>query len=258
MQNINRKTEPVFPARNYLTLLVGLIVLICATIGLALALAAPALSGQQKWILVLTLILFPVFSIAVVSWLILRHSGKLAVAGRDGTLRWETTSPERQKRKLNGEVRELARLLEIPPAQMSDLRSAYIVAEDLALRQIQSEADAPLMHKIDIGNAEFDAVFIKDDLVTCVDVTFVVGSDVPKEKIGAYLRKMTAAANYLEAIRPGSRIKLLLVIVTQLDDSPLEKLRANVRAKFTPELTPVATDVRFFDFQGLQKIYADD
>ena len=43
---------------------------------------------------------------------------------------------------------ELSRILEVGTEQMSDLQSAYIVAEDLALRQIQQEEDVPLMRHV--------------------------------------------------------------------------------------------------------------
>jgi hypothetical protein len=254
----SKPEKPPFPTRNYLTLIIVLIVLICATLGLALGLAAPHLDAFQKWFLILILIFFPFFSIAVVAWLILRHSNKLAVGRLDESLDWETTSAEKQKRKLNGEVRELAKDLDIPVEQLSDLRSAYIVAEDLALRKIQEEAASPLMRKINIGNTDFDAVFTENDLVTCIEITFVVTGDILQDKINLYLRKTAAAKNFLTKTRKGSRVRLLLVLVTQADQATLDELRTNVRNRFKPELTPVSVDIRFLDFQTLQKIYAED
>ena len=45
--------------------------------------------------------------------------------------------------------------------QLGDLQSAYIVAEDLALRQIQQEENIPLMRHVSVGGVPFDAVMIK-------------------------------------------------------------------------------------------------
>lgn len=249
---------PTFFTRNYLTLIVILVVLICAAIGLSFAYAAPSLDAYQKWFLVIGLFLFPLFSISLVAWLILRHSNKLVVGQNVNSIEWETSSAEKQKRKLNTEVRALAKHLSIPNEQLSDLRSAYIVAEDLALRKIQSEANTPLMHKISIGNSDFDAICIDKDLITCVEVAFVVTEDIVQDKISSYLRKTVAAKTLVAKSRKGSRFRLLLVFVTQLDEQALIKLRANIKSKFTAETTPIAVDIRFLDFLTLQKIYAED
>src|SRR5687767_8365248 len=54
-------------------------------------------------------------------------------------IHWDAAMPEIQRQNVNLEVRELARLLDVGSEQLPDLLSAYIVAEDLALRQIQQE-----------------------------------------------------------------------------------------------------------------------
>ncbi len=249
---------PSFFTRNYLTLFVVLVVLVCSAVAFAFASAAPNLDPFQKWFFILALLFLPIFSISVVAWLILRHSNKLVIGENDNSLKWETSSAEKQKRKLNSEVRELAKHLEIPSEQLSDLRSAYIVAEYLALRKIQGEANNPLMHKISIGNADFDAISIEEDLITCIEVSFVVTSDIRQDKISSYLRKTVAAKSVIAKKRKGSRFRLLLVFVTQLDEASLAALRANVKSKFTSETTPVAVDIRFLDFLTLQKVYAED
>lgn len=258
MSNTKPKTESQFFTRNYLTFVIILIVLICAAMGTALAFASPNLDVFQKWFLILALVFFAFFSTAVVAWLIMRHSKKLTVSENDDSLSWETTSAEKQKRKLNTEVRELAKELDIPTEQLSDLRSAFIVAEDLALRKIQSEATTPLMHKISVGNSDFDAIYIENDLITCIEVTFLVTPDISQEKINLFLRKATAAKSLLAKSRKGSRVRLLLVLVMQLDEEATNKLRSIVRSKFKPEMTQVDVDIRFLDFLTLQKIYAED
>jgi hypothetical protein len=258
MANTKAKKNSEFFTKNYLILVIGLIVVLTAIVGSALAFSAPSLDSFQKWFLIITLFLLPFFSISIVAWLILRHSNKLIVSKNDDIIKWETTPEEKQKRKLNTEVRELAKDLEIPSEQLSDLRSAYIVAEDLALRKIQGESTNPLMHKITIGNSDFDAVCIENDLITLIEITFVVSPDITQDKINSYLRKATAAKALLTKTREGSRIRLLLVLVTQIEESAMTELRSNVRNKFKPEKTTVAVDIRFLDFLTIQKIYAED
>jgi len=242
--------------RNQLTLIVAVIVLVVLAIALALAFAAPVLTNIQIWVFIVALVIFPFFSIAVLTWLILRHSKKLVVSSNDSVLEWETTSPEKQKRKLNTEVKELSMTLGLSAEQLTDLRSAYIVAEDLALRKVQNETNVPMMRKIDVGNSDFDAIWIDNDLITCVDVTFVVVPRIDQKKINRVLRKASAAKSSLERSRKGSRVRLLLVIVTQLDEKGEADLRSNVKRTF--RATPVDVDIRFLDFLELQKTYAED
>lgn len=252
-------TEPNLPrdpTRNQLSLIVAVVILVVVAIGVALAFAAPTLTNTQKWVFIFILIVFPFFSIALLTWLILRHSKKLIVSRNDSVLEWETTSPEKQKRKLNTEVKELSTTLGLSNEQLTDLRSAYIVAEDLALRKVQNETNVPMMRKIDIANADFDAIWIDNDLITCVDVTFVVVPSIDQKKINRVLRKAAAAKSSLENLRKGSRVRLLLVIVTQLDEAGEAELRSNVKTTF--RATPVDVDIRFLDFLALQKTYAED
>ena len=251
-------SAPAFSVKNYLTPVIVLIVLICISLGAAFGFAAPSLSVSQKWVLISTLVIFPLVSVSIVTWLILRHSKKLAIADNDADIHWETASPEKQKRKLNSEVRDLAKILRISTEQLSDLRSAYIVAEDLALRKIQEEANIPLMHKLNIGNADFDAVYLKDDLVTCIEVTFLVSPKIHPNKVNQFLRKAAAAKTVLQQKRKGSKVRLLIVLVTQLDRKGEAELRSTIKNNFKPESTPVDVDIRFLDFLTLQKIYAED
>lgn len=242
--------------QNYLTLIIVFIVFLCALVAAAFVFTSPNLNAFQNWFLLAFLVLIPVVSIPIVTWLMLQHSGKLAVSENDADIKWETTSEIKQKRKLNNEIREIAKHLDIPTEQLSDLRSAYIVAEDLALRKVQSEADFPLMHKISIGNNDFDAVYVNEDLITLVEVSFIVTDDVPQNKINVYMRKAAAVNKLLTEVRQGSRIRLLLVLVTQLDEKSITALRPNVRKRFNS--TPVSVDISFLDFLSLQKIYAED
>ncbi len=249
-------TNSSFFIKNYLTLIIVLIVLVCISIGIALAFSAQYLDASQKWFLISTLIIFAFFSVSISTWLILRHSRKLIVSEKDDELDWTVSSPELQKRNINNEVKELSRIMEIPSEQMSDLRSAYIVAEDLALRKVQDEAQVPLKRHVNIGNTGFNAIYFKDDLATCVDVTFLVTPEVPQDKINLILRKISSAKATFNRIREGSKMRLLLVLVTQLDQESEAKLRSTIVSKFSS--TPVDVDIRLLDFQTLQKVYAEN
>jgi hypothetical protein len=235
------------PAPNLLSLAVGAIVLICLLAGLVSALGAQSYGLSGLFLLsVLGLILF--------LWMSVRD-WKRAAAGEGGkNLAWDIDLPDSQRKKLSTEVINLAKTLDISQEQLSDLLSAYIVAEDLALRQIQQEARIPVLRHVSIGGTPFDGVLVKQDIITCVEVTFLVAPEISQEKINLYLGKISAAKKTLKKLEVEARMRLLLVLVTQLDQEGEAKLRSSLVKKFAS--TPVDVDIRLLDFESLQKVYA--
>ena len=256
---VNKKpnaANSVNPLRNYLILVVGFAAFVSVSVGIAIAFASQHLNQIQLWILIAFLAIFPIIALGIITQLILRFTNKLTVGEHDDAIDWEIVSAIKQKENINLEVSELAKAMKVPAEQMNDLRSAYIVAEDLALRKIQQEAEIPLMRYVNIGDAEFNALCIDKDLITCVEVTFVVTPDIKQKKISNILKKLASAKSTLRRIREGSRIRLLLVIVTQLDREGEAKLRSSLVSKFTS--TPVDVDIRLLDFHTLQQVYAEE
>lgn len=244
------------PSRNYLTLIVGMIALVCLAVGLAFAFSSQTLDPSQKWFFIIFLSLFPVVGLTVSLWLILKHFRKLAVNERDDEIGWKIMPPEKQQRKLNMEVNELASIMGIPENQLSDLRSAYIVAEDLALRHIEREEQVSLMRHIALDNIDFDAILINQDVIRCIEVTFLVTPNMSQEKINTALRKVEITKRKLAKIRPHTKLIVMFVLVTQLDQLAETKLRSTLTDKFSS--TPVDVDIRLLDFEGLQRVFASE
>ena len=256
----SKPTKPA--ANNYFPLMVGLILVVCLAAGLALAFASNSLDAAQRWVLIVFLIVFSVsglifslFGATLSEWLTVREWRKLKAIENKDNFAWDVLPPLAQRRKLTEEVKNLAALLDVPNEHLSDLLSAYVVAEDLALRQIQQEEKIPLMRHITVGNAEFDAVLVKEEFITCIEVLFLVKPELEKEKINFIIKKVETAKQIFAKIRPEAKLKLLLVIVTQLDKEDEAELRASISKKMFPE-TPVDIDIRLRDFEELQKIYA--
>ena len=248
--------------RNYFPLLVVLIIIACLATGLAISFGSGSLDAGQRWTLIGFLIAFSVFGLifalfgsAFSEWLTLREMRKLSAAENERQTVWETITPDTQKEKLNDEVSNLAMILDVPDEQLSDLLSAYIVAEDLALRQIQQEEKTPLLRHIAVGDAAFDAVLLKYNLLTCIDVTFLVAPEIEQEKISDVLRRVGSVKKILAKLRPELKVKLLFVVVTQLEPEEVKQLRQSLNHKRFPD-TPVDIDIRLKDFADLQKIYA--
>jgi len=247
--------ESINPVRNYLVLIFAFAVLVCLSIVFLLAVVGSILDPMQTWVLIIFLAGFSIFSLVVIAWIVLKHAKALAIASNDQSIGWENVSPESQKKALNDEVNELASIMNVPVEQLNDLRSAYIVAEDLALRKIQQEANRPLLRHVSLNSVGFNGLNIEDELVTCVQVCFVASSNIRQDKINKVLKGLSKAKTALSDIRKGSKIRLLLVLVTQLDREAEAKLRSSLVSKFSS--TPVNVDIRLLDFQSLQKTYAE-
>src|SRR4051794_3028741 len=131
-------------------------------------------------------------------------------------IKWDSSSPEIQRQNVNVEVRELAKVIGVGDDGLTDLLSAYIVAEDLALRQIQQEENHPLMRHVSVGRVPFDGILVDQDLITCIEVAFLVAPDIRQDRIEAMLKKVAQAKKDLAEMKSRLRLRLMLVLVTQL------------------------------------------
>lgn len=224
--------------------------LIVLIVGFALSLSSPNA-------------LIPVlFAVGVATFLIviildIAKTRRLEAVDDRKFIRWDTAIPEVQRENVNLEVRELGKLLGVGDDGLTDLLSAYVVAEDLALRQIQQEENLPLMRHVSIGKTPFDGILVDQDLITCIEVSFLVKPDVRQEKIESMLKKITQAKRNLADLKSRLRLRLMLVLVTQLTDAEEEELRGMLITRRFHE-TPVDIDIRLLDFEMLQKVYVSE
>jgi len=211
--------------------------------------------SENALVPVLFAVAIAVFVIVII--LDVAKTRRLAAVDDRKFIRWDAAMPEIQRQNVNVEVRELAKLLGVGGDQLNDLLSAYIVAEDLALRQIQQEENLPLMRHVSIGKTPFDGILVDQDLITCIEVSFLVTPDVRQEKIESMLRKITQAKKNLAEMKSRLTLRLMLVLVTQLGDKEEEQLRGMlISRRFTD--TPVDIDIRLLDFEMLQKVYVSE
>ncbi len=225
-----------------------LFVLLIAGLGLSFQVANWAMTGIL------------VGSIAVFALIVLlekANTRRLAALDDRKFIQWDDALPEVQRQNVDLEVRELARLLRVGDDQLADLLSAYIVAEDLALRQIQHEENLPLLRHVSIGKTPFDALLVDQDLITCIEVSFLVVPDVRQEKVESMLKKISTAKRNLEEMKSRLRLRLMLVLVTQLNAEDEEQLRAVLSTRRFSD-TPVDIDIRLLDFEMLQRVYVSE
>lgn len=246
----------VNPSRNFLAVVAVLVIFVLLLIGLSVALSLTYFDASGQIGIIALLVLLPFAGLILATGFIFRHSQRIFALSKDEGMLSQLMSPENQRRKLNSEIVELAALMEIPEEQYGDLRAAYILAEDLALREIEQEKKQPLKRHIKVGEAEFDAVFISRDVLTFVEVVFLVTPHVSQKKIdGVFGKISTVKKNFLH-VRTHSKFRLLLALVTQLDESATGELRSSLTQKFTE--TPIDVDIRFFDFEELQRIFTEE
>jgi Holliday junction resolvase-like predicted endonuclease len=254
MVNKSATRTPFDWKRNYLVVIAGLMALLYFTLGIGFAFTSSGLDPIQRWTFIIFLILFPISGVGLIAFLIIRHSRKLVVSEKDDQLVWQIMPPMKQRQKMNMEVVELAKSLQISSEQVNQLRTAFIIAEDLALRQIEFELKSPLVRNVSIRGAEFDAVHLDSEKFVCIEVTFVATDKLTQDKINVILKKVEHAQRAVLQFRPGSKVRLLLILVTQIDRDAEASLRSTLAAKFSH--TPVDVDIRLFDFEKLQKAFA--
>ena len=235
------------PGVNYPLAVTGALLVLCLAAGLVMA----VLAGNRGVGILLGVSV--VVALALI-FLSLRQSKKTAIGSKNEQMRWETALPDVQRQDLNIEISELGRMLEVGDDQMGDLLSAYIVAEDLALRQVQHEEKLPVMRHVSVAKTPFDGVLVKQDLITCIAVTFLVAPEIRQEKVDSMMRKMAAVKKALAQTRSESKLRFLLVLVTQLSREDEARLRSSLAGRFSA--TTVDIDIRLLDFETLQRTYA--
>ncbi len=234
---------------------INLIVLIFLVLVLFLIFASDNLTSSMNRVFSVLLILSVMVGIVFSTIMILQKARNSTIEKVNKTVDWTISLPDQQRNKLNREVREIAALMDIPDEQYSDLLLAYIVAEDLALRQIQQEVAQPLIRHTRIGETEFDAILLTNNLITCIETTFLVTPDISAEKIGLIEEKIAAAKKIVDKQFPTSNLKLLIVIVTQLDAMGEAKLRSVLTKDRFASIPVNYFEIAFYGFEELQKIY---
>ena len=226
------------------------------TIGVCLAAGLIMAIFGRAWAFV-AVFTVSLIGVSIYSFLSVRAARKSSAARDESRIDWESALPEIQRQSLNVEVVELSRILEVSAEQVSDLQSAYIVAEDLALRQIQQEEQVPLLRHASIGDIPFDAVLVKQDVIICAEVSFLVSPDLRQERIESMMRKMARVRKVIEHMKVAMKVRLMVVLVTQLTLEDEDRLRKSLNTKRFSG-TPVDVDIRFLDFEALQRIYVTD
>lgn len=242
-----------FSQHQHAAPLTGLSVLISLLLAVGVILSIATRAGAFIAIFAISLL-----GVIAFTFLGTRATRKLTAAQDESRIDWESALPEVQRESLNIEVVELSRILEVSTEQISDLQSAYIVAEDLALRQIQQEEQVPILRHVSIGDVPFDAVLVKQDLIICAEASFLVAPELRQERIDSMMKKMARVTRVVEEMKVSMNVRLMIILVTQLTPEDEERLQKSLNTgKRFPD-SPVEIEIRFLDFEALQRIYVTD
>jgi hypothetical protein len=83
-----------------------------------------------------------------------------------------------------------------------------------------------------------------------------VSPELRQDRIDAIIRKIAAVKSAVQKQELKLDVRLMLVLITQLSHEHELQLRKIVKERFAD--TPVTSDIRFLDFETLQRIYVTD
>jgi hypothetical protein len=230
-------------------------IVLAAAVVLSLVAGLLASVYYQAWMAVAVLFI----GIAALLALLVLQFGELLrfAAGKQSEFAWTVISPDVQRQTLNTEIEQIAKQLQIEGNERSELLSTYIVAQDLALRQVQQEYKAVMARHAAIDRVSFDALIPEANRVTCVESIFLIAPELPQDKIDAMLKKIARVSKAFDAGKVGLDLRLLIVLVIQLDSAGETTLKASLKQRRFAS-TAADIDIRIFDFEELQSSFFSD
>lgn len=166
-------------------------------------------------------------------------------------------TPEQQKRKLNLAVSAIMHALDLPEANRADVRSAYVIAEDLALRQIEIIFKLPLLRHRVLEGVPFDGVAVKDKTIFCLEVEFLTAPEFPSERLAAIFDKTDYADQRVRLAHADANVKLVLILITQLSPEAEETFHKKLEKQIRTG-APVDVEAPIFNFEQLQHTFLNE
>jgi hypothetical protein len=257
-------------ARNPLGIIALFIVLLYAIAGLVLGVSATKLEPSERLPLVWFIVIFPFVVLGVFSWLVSKHHKKLYAPSdfKSDAAFLQALSPEVQRQRLEKEVAELApppiKSLEdkqstkeevsVNARTVNRIRADVVLAEDLVLRQLESEFKSPIRRQVTLERegerVAFDGLISDNRKLIAVEVKLITEASVRKN-IRNILADISFLASRIVALNLPTDMSLLVAIVSRdLKAESSELIRNQFNGMVKGVLLPV--ELRFFDFEELQ------
>lgn len=251
-------------SRNPLGIIALFIVLVYGIAALVFGLSGAQLDTMQKWPLIWFLVLFPVLVLLLFGWLVASHHTKLYsptdYLDKEGFFR--SLTPQEQKMRIDEEIKSLSNEINaerrsIVPAtesptldanEFSDLRSNYLLAEELVFRELEAEFKLPVTRNVRLyhSNLELDGAISSRNQFVVVEIKFTQ-RPIWSQLVHKALQQISRIADAMSI-----KARFLLVIVTQ---NLTEDQRANEakKAKKYLEETKHLVELRTYDFDELSR-----
>ena len=252
-------------SRNPLGIIALFIVLVYGIAALVLGVSSQNLDPNERLPLIWFLVVFPVVVLAIFYLLVTRHHAKLYAPHdfpeAEGFFRAMT--PTEQKERLEQEIREL----ESTPSTDDDgktiavemegsgiiravgLRHAWVIAEELTFREIESEFGVSVQRQVAFDRAyRFDGIFLQKGKLTVLEIKYIRRPRW-RQMIESAIENLLRAK---EAVKPAQAFVLAIVD----DEMPKERREAEIeRAHELLTSSSLDIDLRVYDFAELKHKY---
>jgi hypothetical protein len=247
--------------RNPLGVVGLFIALVYGIAGLVLGLSAQYLSGNERLPLIWFLVLFPFALLATFYVLVSRHHSKLYAPldfyDKEGFFR--TLTADEHRVRLDKAVKDALQEEEQPPRTAgsgepdtptaNSLRQTYVMAEELALREIEAEFGVPVQRNLAVGSALLDGVAGLHGVLTAIEVKFVRGPEWRRRA-----REVIGQAVYEMHLPTG--MPLLVALVTEgVPPDETESMRTEFARTFGLWQSGHKAWFKIYDFAQLKAKY---
>lgn len=243
--------------RNPIGIVALFISLIYSIANLLLGATAKSLTPDERFPIVIFIVLFPVVILGVFYLLVSRHHGKLYAPGdyKDDRSFLRTLSQEEREQKLVTEAEEalpgtaVVEPVNAPsnpdvptsPAQrMTDIRNELRVIESLVISKFESELNQRAERDVGIGDTgvNFDALFQASGKLTFLEIKSIRHPGTVSMLLDRVLYSAVVADRFLN-----SNFKLILAVVYHFDKDDLPRVESAWRKRI--EKCPAAIELRF-------------
>ena len=242
--------------KNPIGIVALFISLIYSIANLVLGTTASSLTHDERYPIIVFIVLFPVVILGVFYMLVSRHHGKLYAPGdyKDDKSFLRTLSHEERERKLDSEAQEALPAststqvappenTEVQPSsaqRMADIRNDLRLVESLVVSKFESEFSQRAERDVAIGETgvSFDALFQTSGKLTFLEVKSIRYPSTVASFLDRVLYNAVVADRFLN-----SNFKLVLAVVYHFDKEELPRLESMWRRRI--DQCPASVEIRF-------------
>lgn len=253
-------------SRNPLGIIALFIVLVYGIAGLVMAFSTKYLLPSERLPLVWFLVIFPILVLFAFYWLVSRHHTKLYAPqdyfDKEGFFRAQTTAEKKARldqetRSIEQDVTDTEEGKKQPIKAQQDsilgelsVRHAYVLAEELAIREIEGELNVSIHRQVAIGrDYSVDGVFGHKGRPKVIEVKYARRLASLKKIIQNEIARFNKIC---QAIRPSPSFILAIVIEDISED---QQRKENERLGKLWSVSDFPIEFRIYNFTKLRQKY---